>query len=154
MRAEPPADVDREHIAEVCQVETWPELTLPDQLPGLVYDTPEYNAYRAVQEELIGSSGSTHHRLLGHPQVVQNAMELECQLVTNGIYCGSPEGYECDERKTLEAGAADWRLLLQIDSDDEPGWMWGDVGRIYFWIKQQDLALRCFDNVWLIFQCS
>jgi hypothetical protein len=28
--------------------------------------------------------------------------------------------------------------------------MWGDVGRIYFCIKQQDLTLRRFDDVWLI----
>lgn len=154
MRAEPPNDIEYEHVAATCRVQASPELTLPDDLPDLVYDTPEYNSYRALQEELVGSSGSTHHRLLGHPQVVQNPMELECQLVTNGIYCGSSEGYEGDERKSLESGAADWRLLLQIDSDDAPGWMWGDVGRIYFWIKQQDLALRRFDDVWLIFQCS
>jgi len=31
--------------------------------------------------------------------------------------------------------------------------MWGDVGSIYFWIKQQDLAARKFDDVWLVFQC-
>jgi uncharacterized protein YwqG len=153
-RIEPPGDVDGEHVAHVCQVEAWPELTLPDDLADLVYDTPEYNTYFAIRDELIGSWGATHNRLLGHPQVVQNPMELECQLVTNGIYCGSSEGYEGDERKTLEAGAADWRLLLQIDTDDEPGWMWGDVGRIYFWIRKQDLALRRFDDVWLIFQCS
>jgi uncharacterized protein YwqG len=153
-RPEPPNDVEYEHVAATCKVETSPELTLPDDLPGLVYDTPEYHAYYAVRDELIGSWGGTHHRLLGHPQVVQNPMELECQLVSNGIYCGSSEGYECEESKALEAGAADWRLLLQIDSDDAPGWMWGDVGRIYFWTKQQDLRLRRFEDVWLIFQCS
>ncbi|MDP1662089.1 MAG: YwqG family protein, partial [Phycisphaerales bacterium] len=28
------------------------------------------------------------HRLLGHPSPQQGTMELECQLVTNGLYCG------------------------------------------------------------------
>jgi uncharacterized protein YwqG len=154
VRAEPPADLDPEYGSEVCQVEAWPELTLPDDLPELVYDTPEYNAYMAVRDELIGEWGETQHRLLGHPQVVQNPMELECQLASHGINCGSPVGYRCDEARILESGAVDWRLLLQIDSDDEASWMWGDCGRIYFWITQQDLRVPRFDDAWLILQCS
>jgi uncharacterized protein YwqG len=81
-------------------------------------------------------------------------MELECQLASNGVYCGGPEGFRSARARALEAGATDWRLLLQIDTDEEgPGWMCGDVGRIYFWIKMQDLAMRQFGKVWLIFQC-
>ena len=49
---------------------------------------------------------------------------------------------------------SNWRLLLQIDSDERgPGWMWGDAGTIYFWIREKDVAARQFDDVWLIFQC-
>jgi uncharacterized protein YwqG len=80
-------------------------------------------------------------------------MELECQLVTNGLYTGNPSGYQDPRRKTLEAGAIDWTLLLQIDSDDRVGMMWGDVGMLYFWIRRQDLASRKFDKVWTILQC-
>ncbi len=65
------------------------------------------------------------HRLLGHAQVIQNPMELKCQLASNGVYCGTPEDYRSERAKQLEAGAADWRLLLQIDTDEPgPGWMW------------------------------
>lgn len=32
--------------------------------------------------------------------------------------------------------------------------MWGDVGRIYFWIREQDLKNFDFDKTWLILQCS
>ena len=32
--------------------------------------------------------------------------------------------------------------------------MWGDVGKLYFWIRKQDLARRDFSNVWMIMQCS
>ena len=82
-------------------------------------------------------------------------MELECQLASNGVYCGNSEGYQSRQAKVLEQGAADWRLLLQIDTDEEgPGWMWGDVGRLYFWLTRQDLTSLRFDNVWLIFQCG
>jgi uncharacterized protein YwqG len=152
--AETPSDADRDHIAEACQVEAWPELTLPDDLPDLVYGTPGYDSYRALCDELT-RTGSLTHRLLGHPQLIQNPMELECQLASNGIYCGGASRFQEAEAKALEPGAVDWRLLLQIDTDEDgPGWMWGDVGRIYFWIKKQDLASLRFTNPWLIFQCS
>jgi uncharacterized protein YwqG len=135
-------------------VEASPELTLPDDLPEVKYGTDAYEAYRRLCEELTEGGGSTHHRVLGHPQLIQNPMELECQLASNGVYCGNSEGYQSDQAKVLEQGAADWRLLLQIDTDEEgPGWMWGDVGRLYFWLRSQDLTSLRFDNVWLIFQC-
>ena len=94
------------------------------------------------------------HKLLGHPNVIQNDMELECQLVSNGVYCGDSEGYRSKEAAALSPGAADWMLLLQIDSDDDTGMMWGDAGMLYFWIRRQDLAARAFDRVWMILQCG
>jgi uncharacterized protein YwqG len=54
----------------------------------------------------------------------------------------------------LENGRSDWLLLFQLDSDDAAKMMWGDAGRLYFWITKQDLARRDFSNVWMILQCS
>ena len=93
--------------------------------------------------------------MLGPAQNIQGEMELECQLASHGIYCGNSDGFESERAQRLREGAPDWRLLLQIDTDEDgPGWMWGDVGRIYFWIKQQDLRSLRFDDVWLILQCG
>ena len=154
VRTDPPADHDQEHIAHPCVVEASLELTLPDDLPGLDYGTSGYQAYRQLCDDLNVADGLKQHRLLGHPQVIQNPMELECQLVSNGVYCGNPEGYRSDRAKALEGGAADWRLLLQIDTDEVgPGWLWRDVGRIYFWIRKQHLRRLRFEDVWLILQC-
>jgi uncharacterized protein YwqG len=81
-------------------------------------------------------------------------MKLECQLASNGLYVGNDSGYKDPRRKTLEKGASDWRLLFQIDTDEKKlGTIWGDVGRIYFWIRQQELEERDFSNVWLVLQC-
>jgi hypothetical protein len=33
------------------------------------------------------------HRILGHSTNIQGDMQLEAQLVTNGLYCGDPSGY-------------------------------------------------------------
>lgn len=103
----------------------------------------------------IREDGSTRTR---PPELVQERlqgeMDRECQLVTHGIYCGSPEGYQSAEAERLKAGVRDWMMLLQLDSDDDgPGWMWGDAGCLYYWIRKQDLAERRFDKIWTILQC-
>ena len=94
------------------------------------------------------------HQFLGHSSNIQGDMQLEAQLVTHGLYCGNASGYEDPRRKELEAGAEDWLLLLQLDTDDSLGFMWGDCGRIYYWIRRQDLKDRRFDRAWLGLQCS
>ncbi|MSQ97636.1 MAG: DUF1963 domain-containing protein [Gemmataceae bacterium] len=95
----------------------------------------------------------SRHRLFGWPDPVEGDMQLECQLVANGISYG--KGYPNPMPELIKVGAKDWQLLLQIDTDEEnPGWMWGDVGRIYYWIHKDDLAARRFENVRLFLQCS
>jgi uncharacterized protein YwqG len=96
---------------------------------------------------------SPAHHLLGHPQPIQGDMELECQLASNGIYCGNASGYASPEAALLEAGARDWRLLLQLGTDDDRRMMWGDSGRLYFWMRDSDLVTRAFDKSWMILQC-
>jgi uncharacterized protein YwqG len=43
--------------------------------------------------------------------------------------------------------------LLQVDTDDEAGWMWGDAGTLYYWIRRPDLLAGRFDRIWMIFEC-
>lgn len=38
-------------------------------------------------------------------------------------------------------------LLLQVDSDDAAAMTWGDVGRLYFLTRREDLLARRFDAV-------
>jgi uncharacterized protein YwqG len=139
------------HCSEVTPelVATLPHF--PDQL-GLELDPPARDAYWKLSDELIAGP-EPHHRLFGWPKLIQGDMELECQLASNGISCGSSAGHETEQARRLRPGAADWILLLQLDTDDCPGCMWGDSGCLYFWIRKQDLAERRFDRVWTILQC-
>lgn len=94
------------------------------------------------------------NQIYGWANNIQNTMELECQLVTNGLYCGDTTGYEDPRRKELEKNKADWIPLLQIGSETEKTkMMWGDSGRIFYWIRKEDLANRSFDKAWCILQC-
>jgi uncharacterized protein YwqG len=115
----------------------------------------EEDAYFELRELLQSRDGEGPlHQLLGHPTPIQDEMQLECQLVSNGINCGGPEGYQDPRRAELAHGAREWRLLAQFDSDEQADMMWGDVGMLYFWIRESDLAARNFDRVWMILQCS
>jgi uncharacterized protein YwqG len=94
-----------------------------------------------------------HHHLLGHSYNIQGDMQLEAELVTNGLYCGDPSGYNDPKAKILEPLSGQWQLLFQLDSDDIGDFMWGDGGMLYYWIRQSDLMNRKFENHWMTMQC-
>jgi uncharacterized protein YwqG len=106
------------------------------------------------QVDAFLNEGRTINRLLGHPEQQQNDMQTECQLVSHGMYGVAYGGHSDSEVKTVKAGATDWELLLQIDSDDDAKMMWGDVGRIYYWIPCEELRQRNFEATWMILQCG
>lgn len=107
-----------------------------------------------VYADVLPSGNPVIHRLLGHPDPVQGDMQLECQLAANGVYCGDASSSRDPRAARFRPGAADWRLLLQVNSQDETGMMWSDLGRLYYWIKQEDLAASWWDRIWLILQCG
>jgi uncharacterized protein YwqG len=78
-------------------------------------------------------------------------MQLECQLASHGINYGN--GYSESIAKDLEAGSSDWLLLLQLDTDEDLEMMWGDMGMLYFWIRESSLQSKRFDETWTILQC-
>ena len=140
-----------------CRV-TFEVVTTYPELSDAAIQRDDGEQIMELYDETVGEGQgeeSPLHHLLGHPFVVQNPMEIECQLVSNGFNCGSELSVmEKEVAKPLEAGAKDWTLLLQLDSDDEPGWMWGDMGILYFWIRRQDLEAAEFAKGWGILQCA
>jgi uncharacterized protein YwqG len=97
------------------------------------------DAYLTLHQQLDEAYNrvSPYHQLLGHPFQIQSDLLQEYQRDTH--YSGNP---------------TDWRLLLQIDSDDDLAMLWGDVGMLYFSLPQQALAKRDFSQTHLIIQSS
>jgi uncharacterized protein YwqG len=94
------------------------------------------------------------HQIGGLPFPVQSDwMENECQLASHGIYCGNNKYREDPRVPEIEKGAAEWRLLLQVDSDDSAGMIWGDGGTLYFFIRESEARAGDFSNVWMVLQC-
>lgn len=108
-----------------------------------------------IEWRTVNYGNFSNHQIFGWPNAIQDPnMDLDCNLVTNGIYTDNGIGYNDPRAKEFKKTKNDWILLLQIDSDNDIGFMWGDVGMLYFWIKKQDLEKLNFDNVWMIFQCG
>lgn len=85
------------------------------------------------------------HQIGGFPQPVQaDEMEAQCERVTQGLH---PNTTAAGESLT------DWRLLFQIDTDNDAGMMWGDTGMLYFWVREQDARAGDFSRIWMILQC-
>ena len=55
--------------------------------------------------------------------------------------------------ENIEEDPTQWRLLLQIDTDDDAHMMWGDCGLLYFHISGQGLARRDFSQTLMVMQC-
>lgn len=122
-------------VALVRDVSFPSEERLPIDWAGL--DAASVKALQQAIDDLLPPSPA--HQIGGYPFPVQNdEMEAECQRVAGG---GSGE-------------AADWRLLLQLDTDDDAGMMWCDVGTLYFWIREQDARAGDFSNIWMILQSN
>jgi uncharacterized protein YwqG len=114
--------------------------------------------HEMIESDSIQQHFEPHHQLFGHPKEIQGEMQTECQFASNGYYCGDASQSQNPPPEILN-WAKNWRLLFQLDTDDDrqsgkPGMMWGDCGRLYFWIRQQDLAMERFENAWMVLQCS
>jgi uncharacterized protein YwqG len=123
-----------------------------DVVRALELSDKESDSYCDLTASVFGKEPA--HQVSGYPSPVQgDDMELECQLVTNGLYCGDAKGYKDERAEALKLGAANWRLLFQMDSDDALDAMWGDLGSIYYWVEEHAARAGKFENTWLILQC-
>lgn len=85
------------------------------------------------------------HAIGGWPANIQGDMQQQCALASNGLYCGNGGQLNSDRAKEPSKQAHEWRLLMQLASDENLGWMWGDSGALYLWRNEQ--------RPWTILQC-
>lgn len=105
------------------------------EFPRLGRPTPSnLAAFRAVQQA-FDPRQSPLSFLGGHAFPLQEPMEDACTELVPGV------------------PPADWRLLLQLDTDPRPGFAWGSgSGRLYIWVPLSDLRQAAFDRAVAIVQ--
>lgn len=126
------------------------------EIDRLKFTEEETNRYLDLQSyfDQINYAEDWNTKIGGYPDQIQGEMQLECELASNGLYCGDSTGYLSPERYKLEKNISEWKLLLQIGTDEEQGIMWGDSGNLFFWIKEKDIENLLFDKSWLVLQCG
>ena len=133
---------------KACALEFSNSYSLPNWEHSLVDEMITFQEHQAYVD--ISSSGQYISKLFGHSINVQGPMEYQCEMVDRGL---SWSDVTEAEEGSIETASEKWKLLFQLDSEDEAKMMWGDVGRLYFWIKEDDLKNRQYDKTWMIFQC-
>ncbi|WP_028781298.1 YwqG family protein [Shewanella sp. 38A_GOM-205m] len=111
-----------------------PDLDNVDTIPSLSLFDNDDELLKSYCDLKWGLSEKAILQIGGYPNPVQY----------DGIAAGAAS--------IIEKGAAnDWELLLEVDS--KLGFMWGDAGRLYFYIHKDDLKTAKFADVWMEFQC-
>lgn len=149
-----PTDTPGEFPTHLCNIRLAAGVSIPSRLPRVAQAAgATEDLYDQLRLTIVGPPATPHHQLLGHPANIQNDMRLECQLASNGINCGTPQGSQGPRRAELQAGVVDRILLAQFDTDEHgPDWNWGDCGRLYFWIRRPDMQKGDFSRVWCVLQ--
>lgn len=156
-QTEPPSELD-----DCCQI---PEFSLKFSSQAQVPDYEEIAERRpdvewdCYDEERVLSGYDTDDeevsKLLGYADLIQGDMLFQCAGVANGIYCGDITDLTEKQRQKLLEESKEWTLLFQMSTVGNGDYelMFGDCGSIYFYIREQDLKDKNFENVWLILQC-
>ena len=99
--------------------------------------------------------GQPMHHLFGHPELEQDYdIRESCERGYRRIPYDAPEPEYPSEIEEFKAAQSQWKLLVQIHSDRDAGFMWGDFGKLYFCIREEDLAVANFNDVWMVMQCG
>jgi uncharacterized protein YwqG len=148
-----PADLPAESRYKPAAVSFRGELTLPSAPrqvdPALAWSDEEVQRYEdwLAGRESPAERATPHHRILGYPDQIQDDMQMESALAANGFHSLNDSG-----AAAAAQSKADWRLLLQVDSDANLGMRWGSAGMIYYWIEAAALKDARFERTWLVLQ--
>ncbi|MBL0187337.1 MAG: DUF1963 domain-containing protein [Candidatus Obscuribacter sp.] len=99
-----------------------------------------------------GDDGTFSHQLFGYPQLIQQDIFRDCKHQLAQFDPKYKKRFTISAQNTPHA-SDEWVLLLQIASDNQANFHWGDSGNLYFCIRKGDLAAGNFDGAMLVAQC-
>lgn len=150
-----PEDVPEHRRMPESEIEFIPMLQLNFgllQLDGLWPPTTEeeqalLEEYKAAEAE---AEKSPCHHLGGIPCFVQDDGRVNMEIRTQQLAGMIPWDHDDPElwsEEMYETAARTWRNLLQLDTDTDAGFMWGDCGRLYFCMKAEHWHQGDFSQV-------
>ena len=155
-----PVDMEEDFKFPMIKIKVSNQISLPgweDFTEKYIGETDDDDEFEEIREKLGVEEPDECSKMLGWADTIQGSMPIECELIQRGYYLGDgwkniPE----EVRKQAKEKALDrWILLFQLDMVECGDFelMFGDSGRIYYYITKEDLLARRFDRVWLMLQC-
>lgn len=137
------------------QFATQSEVPLCEEYEQITQESVSYGEYDDDLEALgLYRDGDQEiTKLLGYADLCQGSMLLICEMIRNGIDCHNFD-YLKHKDEYIDA-VSEWLLLFQVDtiSNSEFELMFGDNGRLYYYIRKEDLKNKNFENGWFMTQC-
>ncbi|MEL6658350.1 MAG: YwqG family protein [Bacteroidota bacterium] len=115
----------------------------PDALrPSFSIRNPQY-----LEGILRHGTSTSGHQILGYYRGIQSE-SLESHLQNERVR--HPEELSIAEIESY----LQWKLLLTINTEEDIGFVWGDHGKLHFFIHYQDLLNHDFTNVKVYFDTT
>lgn len=93
------------------------------------------------------------HQLGGNARFIQHPVEEEVVQAVDGCYDQSGR-FDYQRWLRVKDHVTQWRTLMQLDSDETLGFMWGDVGTLYWAIRKDGIKRNDWSSAMFNFQCS
>lgn len=156
-RTEPPLPLPEDVRYGTCALSFANEPTLPhvetsfigsaDDASGVVVlSEDEWSVYADLHYEW--RANHTIHQLLGHADQTQPGAMEGCYLRLRGSLFPESSPWEQLSDAAQQQELTEGRLLLQVDEAPN-GMRFGRDGRLFFFVRERDLAARDFGRVWV-----
>jgi hypothetical protein len=98
----------------------------------------------------LGYLPEMDHRLLGYPYTLNGSPYVPAYMAAHGIPHPSATEWrpQLDWNELQRRAEAEWRLLLQVYSNEEANMDWAGGGVLHFIIPIDALPARDFTRVW------
>ena len=138
----------------------------PDFLLQRAKLVEDWESFERAQNSIgIDESGNIS-KMLGWADPIRGNMTVDCELISRGYFLGDEQGQSnalsialgevtpLDKQEAEQWSAKDWLPLLQLDTVTEGEFClkFGDPGRLYFYIRRDDLAARDFNEIMVFVQ--
>lgn len=119
------------------------------------YSSECWERYELVKSEKGYNGYVTDAKLLGYANLIQSGMLRHCEEMNDKVRGGNTSEVTSEKVVTFETNVEQWQLLFQLDTITTNNYelAFGDFGRIYFYIKRDDLKKCNFEDCWLFMQC-
>lgn len=115
-----------------------------------------WDEFDRIRSSIVDEEPNRIHKLLGWADPIQGNMTQECELISRGYSFDGGRDFipARDRQEAVDFSVRDWLPLLQLDSlrDGDFKLTFGDCGRIYYYIKREDLKNKRFEKAWTILQ--